>query len=229
VPSASDTEEFAVTVSADGAPIGLYLERAGWDARSRTLRVRGGGAPAGAWVEIVDADSGVALQERRAGDTGRFRAGGKTFSAPCSVLARVGELASEPVAVAGAPADCGVGSGPYTRVKKAGWRSSHGEQDDDELEDEDDDGEDDEGRRSDEGAVLRLEGDRAPARGVVRIHDADGGALLGSADADHAGRFRYRAEMSTPPCRVQAGVMVGDEERLLDPVAVRGAARRCPR
>jgi hypothetical protein len=223
-PSASDTEAFAVTVSADGAPLGLYLEKAGWDARSRALRVRGGGAPAGAWVEIVDADSGVALRARRAGDTGRFRASGKTFSAPCSVRARVGELVSEPVAVAGAPADCGVGSDPYTRVRKAGWRSSSDDHDDDEL--EDGDGEDSE---EDEGAFLRLEGDRAPAGGIVHIRDADGGALLGSADADHAGRFRYRAEMPTPPCRIQAGVMVGDEERLLDPVAVRGAAGRCAR
>jgi hypothetical protein len=136
----------------------------------------------------------------------------------------VGELVSEPEAVAGAPADCGVGSDPYTRVRKAGWRSSSDDHDDDEL--EDGDGEDSE---EDEGAFLRLEGDRAPAGGIVHIRDADGGALLGSADADHVGRFRYRAEMPTPPCRIQAGVMVGDEERLLDPVAVRGAAGRCAR
>ena len=228
VPSASDMEEFVVTVSADGAPMGLYLERARWDARSRNLHVRGGGAAAGAWVEIVDADSGMALRAKRAGEYGRFSAATKTFAAPCSVRARVGELVSEPLVVAGAPADCGVGSGPYTRVKKAGWKppSEHA---DDELEDENADGEDSEDRRSDAGAVLRLEGDRAPARGVVRIHDADGGALLGSTEADHAGRFRYRAETPTPPCRVQVGVMVGDEERLLDPVGVRGAAGRCAR
>jgi hypothetical protein len=228
-PSASDSEEFVVTVSADGTPLGLYLEKAAWDARSRQLQVRGGGAPAGAWVEVVDADSGVALRARRAGETGRFRAGGRTFAAPCAVQARVGELVSEPVAVTGAPADCGVGSEPFTRVKKAGWKAHDDDGEEDEIEDDGEDREERDGRRSHEGAVLRVEGERAPAGGEVRIHDADRGALLGSTDADHAGRFRYRAEAPTPPCRVQAGVMVYGEERLLAPVVVRGATGRCGR
>jgi hypothetical protein len=214
-PSGSDSEEFVVTVTTTGEPLGLYLSRASWNTGARRLHVKGGGAPAGASVEIVDADTEVPIRARRAGGSGKFKAAAKTFSAPCAVRARVGELRSDPMPVAGAPASCGVEGGLFTRVRKAGWKPA--EADDDREDAERDDAEDD------DGATLRVDGERAPALGLVRIHDADTSVLLGSAETDAAGRFRYRAEVPTPPCRVQVGVMVGSDEWLLQPVAVRGA------
>ena len=227
-PPASDAEEFVVQLVADGEPPGLSVAKATWHPRSHRLRVKGGGAPSKAVVDVVDADSGIVLWSKRAGGSGGFGSSAKTFIAPCAIRVRVGEMVSEPVEVAGAPATCGPNGDVYTRVKKAGWRHEGREPSRDLEQLEAADGpvvrdESDEERPS----VLAIDGNRAPAHGSVQIRDADGGALLGTTQADRAGRFRYREEVASPPCRVQLGVMIDGVEKLLDPVAVRGAEEEC--
>src|SRR5262245_57742993 len=91
--AASAAIDAAVSPRADATPV---VSIAQWNGRREILGILGSGAPGGASVEILDAESGLPLATATAGRRGRFVSWLRMDApdAPCAVRARVADLVS---------------------------------------------------------------------------------------------------------------------------------------
>ena len=103
--AASAAISAAVSPGADATPV---VSIAQWNGRREILGVLGSGAPRGASVEILDAESGLPLATATADQRGRFVSWLRMEApdAPCSVRARVADLVGAPRRVDRGPARC---------------------------------------------------------------------------------------------------------------------------
>ena len=104
-PEASAAISTARPLRAEETPV---VRIAQWNGRREILGILGSGAPRGASVEILDAESGLPLATATADRRGRFVSWLRMDApdAPCAVRARVADLVSEPRQVDRGPARC---------------------------------------------------------------------------------------------------------------------------
>jgi hypothetical protein len=153
-------------------------------------------------VGVLDGASGLVLGSKKANRHGSFRLEVEPMTPPCEVQVQAGEVRSETMLVRGAPVGCGEQVQLQLRAK---WECA-------EAEDEDDAGAD---------ARLRVGGERAPAGASIVVHDAAGGAVLGSSQADASGHFKLRIDVAAPPSAVDVVVAAGGMEWSVDAIPVR--------
>ncbi|MBW2397117.1 MAG: hypothetical protein JRG95_22945 [Deltaproteobacteria bacterium] len=213
----SDQEAVNLAIQGMGGAFAI-TEAAWWDAWGGHVVVHGVGAPAGASVELLDADSGNLLTTLSANQGGAFRTGEckrvrdrrhrgrkKTVlacltpaQAPCTVQVRAGAMLSVRTPVMNAPAQCGPASpalltadGTLTLSRK---RS-----------------------RSRLRRVLSVKGQNAAVGETLEIRNAVTDAVLGTALADELGRFSWQMR-NAPACQIrvvgQNAMSATDEVRL---------------
>ncbi len=167
----------AVSVILLGNPAeATQADQVRWDASARALHVRGAAGMQVA-LQIEDAETGGELGTGRSSAEGAFAISQRLLRSPCAVRIRSARWLSEPMAVQGAPPDCGARALAAIRLQRAEWRSSSRE--------------------------LRIEAERAPADAAVDLFDADTNAPVARLRADSSGRVRYRARTDSPPCRIR--------------------------
>ena len=202
-PSESDSESFRITVADASAPSDVRIDDARWESRGDQgkLRVRGSGAQPQEMVGILDGSSGLVLGSRKANRRGAFRLEIEPMTPPCEVQAQAGAARSSAMSVRGAP----IGCGEHVQIDvHARWECAEEPEDD----------------ATDADARLRVAGERAPAGASIVVHDAAGGAVLGSTQADARGRFELRIDLAAPPSALNVRVAAGGMEWSVDSVPV---------
>jgi hypothetical protein len=199
VPPESAAETFTLTAQDPAGPQGPTLEYATWNLWEGELAVKGAGAPPDSLVTIVEPTSEGALAVGNAGPTGAFEIAARTFLAPCFVRARNADgVLGSPVAVMGAPRDCGTKLMTHTKPR---WRCKDG--------------------------MLTVRGGRAPVASDLTLLNAATGATLMTSQSDRRGRFRLSTQVPAGPANIRLRMSSGAGSWTLGPVAVSGAGLVC--
>ncbi len=230
VPPMSDSEVVNLAIQGGAGAFGID-EAIWWDTWGGHLAVRGSGAPGGAAVELLDADSGNVLATLMANRGGAFKTGqcrmvrdsrrrkGKRpvfrclapAQAPCNVQVRTGVQLSARMAVTNAPAQCGPAS-PMLLSAEGVHRFRM--------------------RGSRLGRILVVGGQHAGAGEALEIRDAETDQVLGMTTADGTGRFKWSSQKANA-CFVRvvgaAGVSAPDKLALKKGAGVGGREMRALR
>ncbi len=172
-----------------GGNIDVEVE-AEWSSKHNRLEVEGEYFPAGAVVEIYDADTNALLGMAEAGSDGKGRfklivANPETV--PCNILVLiVGSNLQFEERVEDAPGGCGGNSHVEIETK---WSHKKNR--------------------------LEVKGKGFPAGAVVKIFNADTSALLGTADISRDGEGRLRFKLTNPetvPCNIRVQIAGTDQQ-----------------
>lgn len=230
VPPMSDQELVNLAIQGMGGSFGIS-EAVWWDTWGGQLVIRGSGAPGGATVEVLDADTGNVLASLAANRGGAFRTGecraarrshrrrGRRSTlaclspaqAPCTVQVRTGAELSVRTPVTNAPAQCGPASptllstNGVVRVTNRGRKLVR---------------------------TLQVRGTHAGAGEALEIRDAVTDTVLATIRADGRGRYEWRSKRATA-CYVrvvgQAMATAPDAVRLVKGAGVRGRQMKAQR
>lgn len=200
-PPESASETFTLTAQDPTGAQGPSLEYATWNLWEGELAVKGAGAPPDSLVTIVEPSNEGALLVGNAGPTGAFEIAARTFMAPCFVRARNADgVLGSPVAVMGAPRDCGQVLMTHTKPR---WRCKDG--------------------------MLTVRGGRAPVASDLTLLNAATGATLMTSQSDRRGRFRLSTQVPAGPANVRLRMSSGAGSWTLGPLPVSGAGLVCQR